>query len=353
MVPSSLSNQGTTWKSEGGRQRRHSLPLPIAMALANSDGQLDAQVELYWNAFAVVKSMALKSALDLRIADAIDNHGGAATLAQLVADLMLHPSKILCLRRLMRTLAVSGVFTVQHPVVGAAEEPVYTLTPLSCLLVGSSNLAPFTSVLLHPTFVTPFLGIGKWFQNKLPPDQCCIFKQTHGESMWELTSHDTAFDALFNDAMVSDSNFIMDIIIKEHGEVFQGISSLVDVGGGSARRHKLSRRRSQRSNAVCWTLWVLHDWGDEECIKILKNCRKAIPSRDIGGKVIIIDTVFGVGPSDQKHRELQAVFDLFMMFVNGIKRDEQQWKKVFLDAGFSGYKIMPVLGFRSIIEVYP
>ncbi|KAL5202281.1 hypothetical protein ABZP36_013233 [Zizania latifolia] len=90
------------------------------MALANSDGQLDAQVELYRNAFAVVKSMALKSALDLRIADAIDHHGGATTLAQLAADLMLHPSKIPCLRRLMRTLAVSGVFTVQHSAVGAA-----------------------------------------------------------------------------------------------------------------------------------------------------------------------------------------------------------------------------------------
>ncbi|GLJ07297.1 hypothetical protein SUGI_0063830 [Cryptomeria japonica] len=23
--------------------------------------------------------------------------------------------------------------------------------------------------------------------------------------------------------------------------------------------------------------WVLHDWGDEDCVKILKQCRKAIP----------------------------------------------------------------------------
>ncbi|KAG8068012.1 hypothetical protein GUJ93_ZPchr0005g14481 [Zizania palustris] len=83
------------------------------MALANSDGQLNAQVDLYRNAFAVIKGMALKSALDLRIADAIDHHGGAITLAQLAADLTLHPSKIPCLRRLMRTLAISGVFTVR------------------------------------------------------------------------------------------------------------------------------------------------------------------------------------------------------------------------------------------------
>ncbi|KAL5209480.1 hypothetical protein ABZP36_005103 [Zizania latifolia] len=176
--------------------------------------------------------MALKSALDLRIADAIDHHGGAVTLAQLADDLTLHPSKIPCLRRLMRTLAVSSIFTVQHPAVGSADEPVYTLTPLSRLLVGSSNLVPITSLLLHPTIVTPFFGIGKWFQNKLPSDQYSIFKQTHGDSLWELAGHDTSLDVLFNDAMVSDSNFIMDIVIKEHGEVFQGISSLVDFSGG-------------------------------------------------------------------------------------------------------------------------
>ncbi|KAG8068014.1 hypothetical protein GUJ93_ZPchr0005g14719 [Zizania palustris] len=124
------------------------------------------------------------------------------------------------------------LFTVQHPAVGAAEEPVYTLTPLSRLLVGSSNLVPITSMLLHPTFVTPFLGIGKWFQDELPLDQHCIFKQTHGESLWDLADHDTALNALINDAMVSNSNFIMDIVVKEHGTVFEGISSLVDVGGG-------------------------------------------------------------------------------------------------------------------------
>lgn len=99
--------------------------------------------------------------------------------------------------------------------------------------------------------------------------------------------------------------------------------------------------------------WVLHDWGDDDCIKILKNCKKSIPPRDKGGKVIIMDIVVGAGPSDQKHREVQALFDMYIMLVNGIERDEQEWKKVFVEAGFSGYKIMPILGFRSMIEVYP
>ncbi|KAF8715795.1 hypothetical protein HU200_026747 [Digitaria exilis] len=99
--------------------------------------------------------------------------------------------------------------------------------------------------------------------------------------------------------------------------------------------------------------WVLHDWGDEECTMILKNCRKSIPPREKGGKVIIIDIVVGAGSSDFRHKEIEALFDIYMMVVNGKERNEQEWKKIFLRAGFSDYKITPVLGVRSIIEVYP
>lgn len=31
----------------------------------------------------------------------------------------------------------------------------------------------------------------------------------------------------------------------------------------------------------------MHDWGDEDCVKILKNCRKAIPEKT--GKVIVVE----------------------------------------------------------------
>ena len=54
------------------------------MALTTSTNQalLDAQLELWHNTFGFLKSMALKSALDLRIADAIHSNGGGATLPQ-------------------------------------------------------------------------------------------------------------------------------------------------------------------------------------------------------------------------------------------------------------------------------
>ena len=51
---------------------------------------------------------------------------------------------------------------------------------------------------------------------------------------------------------------------------------------------------------------VLHDWDDDKCIKLLKNCKQAIPSRDAGGKVIIIDIVVGSSPSDVKILETKS-----------------------------------------------
>jgi len=48
-------------------------------------------------------------------------------------------------------------------------------------------------------------------------------------------------------------------------------------------------------------------------VKILKSCRKAIPPREAGGKVIIINMVIGAGPSDLKHKEMQAMFDVLCL----------------------------------------
>ncbi|CAN6350469.1 unnamed protein product [Urochloa humidicola] len=360
------------------------------MALTTSTANqalLDAQLELWNNTFGYIKSMALKSALDLRISDAIHSHGGRATLPQIVAAVKLHPSKIPCLRRLMRVLASTGVLSAQAPssCSGSGEPIMYTLTPVSRLLVGSQqNLAPITAMILHPAFVSPFLELGSWFQKELP--ESCVFKHTHGQSLWEQADRDAAFDALVNDGMVSDSHFIMDIAINECAGAFQGIGSLVDVGGGlGAAAQAIAKAfpgvkcsvldldhvvanapggtgvqyiagdmfQSIPPADAMFFKWVLHDWGDEDCVKILKNCKKAIPPREEGGKVIIIDIVVQEGSSNSKNIETQALFDLYIMLVNSIERTEQEWRSIFFEAGFIDYKISPVLGARSIIEVYP
>ncbi|GJN14928.1 hypothetical protein PR202_gb01805 [Eleusine coracana subsp. coracana] len=360
---------------------------------------LDAQLELWHHTFGYVKSMALKSALDLRIPDAIHHHGGAATLFQIATKITLHQSKVPCLRRLMRVLSVTGIFTTpERPSAADDGEHVYALTPASRLLVAgsssSANVSPFLALMLDSVFVSPFFRLGEWLlqrDEQQPNDgpSSSLFEVAHaGKKPWDLAEGNPEFSALFHDGMVADSRFVMDIIIKECGDVcFHGISSLVDVAGGLGGASQAISKAFPHvacsvldlphvvadaptgtgvkyiagdmfqsvppANAVLLK-WILHDWGDAECVKILRNCKKAVPPRNAGGKVIILDMVVGAGPSsDVKHRETQVLFDLFIMFVNGVERNEQEWKKIIFEAGFSDYKILPVLGVRSIIEVYP
>lgn len=87
---------------------------------------------------------------------------------------------------------------------------------------------------------------------------------------------------------------------------------------------------------------------------ILKKCREAICSKDRGGKVIIVDMVIEEPNIDKKSGETQLCFDMLMMVnLNGKERNKKEWEKLFLAAGFSHYKITPIVGLRSLVEVYP
>ena len=100
----------------------------------------------------------------------------------------------------------------------------------------------------------------------------------------------------------------------------------------------------------------MHDWSDEDCVKILKRCREAIEDKDEGrkGKVLIIDMVLGRDEEEANMTEVKLIFDVLMMvLVTGRQRTEKEWEKLFLEAGFMSYKITPLFGLRSLIQVFP
>ena len=108
--------------------------------------------------------------------------------------------------------------------------------------------------------------------------------------------------------------------------------------------------------AQWWLQNVLHDWSDEEVLKILDNCKDSISfARDDRKKrkVIIVEMVIG---DHDRHDILGAklLCDVVMMFnLEGKERTEDEWMRLFLKAGFSRYKITRTYGLMSIIEVFP
>ena len=101
--------------------------------------------------------------------------------------------------------------------------------------------------------------------------------------------------------------------------------------------------------------WVVHDWNGGDSIKILKRCKGAIPNKDKGGKVIIIDTVVGDTMNTHVNEvETQVLFDLLMFVTTkGKERNKSEWRNIFSAAGFNHYKVTPLMALQSIIEVYP
>lgn len=350
---------------------------------------LNSQAHIWNHIFNFINSMSLKCAIQLGIPDIIYKHGRAMPLSELVAALPINHSKAQCVYRLMRILVHSGFFTEEKLSENAKEEQDgYLLTPASRLLLKDEPLSvtPFLLAMLDPIMTKPWDHVSEWFQNGDPTP----FDTAHGMPIWEYGRHEPRLHHFLTEAMASDARLVTQVLVKDCKGVFEGLHSLVDVGGSTGTVAKAiadafpnlkctvldvphvvsGLQGTDKLNYVGGDMfeaipsadavllkWILHDWSDEECIKILKRCKEAIGSnKEKGGKLIIIDMKVEnqkAGDHDES-METQLFFDMLMMiYLTGRERTEQEWAKLFFDAGFSDYKITPILGLRSLIEVYP
>ncbi|XP_052134667.1 acetylserotonin O-methyltransferase 1-like [Oryza glaberrima] len=328
---------------------------------------LGAIGELYHHVLGYVRSMALKCAVDLGIPDAVNRRGGAATLADIATDTGVHPSKLADLRRMMELLSTTGMI-FDSSTAGDGGDVVYRLTTVGRFIAGPSNFSPVVQFAVSPLIVSSFFSLPGWFRSE-PGASRSLFDMAHGCSMWEMASKNPAQNSVINNAMVVNCQTYLELVVAVQGHVFHGLSSLVDVGGGHGTSMEVISREfphikcsvldlphvisqapagNGKVQFIAGDMFksippadavvlknILHDWSDDDCVKILQRCKEAIPARKDGGKV-------------------EAIQDMLLMFLNGKERDEQEWKMIFSAAGFSNdYKILPVLGPLSIIEIYP
>ena len=99
--------------------------------------------------------------------------------------------------------------------------------------------------------------------------------------------------------------------------------------------------------------WILHNWTDDDCRKILEKCKDAVSSNGKKGKVIIIDIVINEKQDEYEITRTKLLMDVTMACLNGKERNEEEWNKLLTGAGFKDYKISPLTGFLSLIEAYP
>ena len=99
--------------------------------------------------------------------------------------------------------------------------------------------------------------------------------------------------------------------------------------------------RADRSDAVVLAR-VLHDWPDDEAVRILARAREAMPT---GGTLYVIemvlDEITGAG----------GLLDLNMLIVaGGAERTAKQFRGLLDKAGFELLEVIPTRSVSSVIR---
>ncbi|THU44333.1 hypothetical protein C4D60_Mb02t06310 [Musa balbisiana] len=96
--------------------------------------------------------------------------------------------------------------------------------------------------------------------------------------------------------------------------------------------------------------WILHDWNDGHCAKLLNNCWKALPEK---GKVIVMECILPVVPEVTPRDQYIYQLDICMLAytIGGKERTKQEFQALAMDAGFTGFKALPVFAGTCIMEL--
>ena len=87
---------------------------------------------------------------------------------------------------------------------------------------------------------------------------------------------------------------------------------------------------------------VIHDWPDQEAIKILRNTRHAMRT---GGTLLLIENIVDT-------RRPVGMIELLMLVIGGRERTEADFRSLLAETGFEIARIVPAEG-TWIIECHP
>ncbi|KAJ1377724.1 Winged helix-like DNA-binding domain superfamily [Sesbania bispinosa] len=329
---------------------------------------------------SIVFPLTLQAVTELGIFDIIAKSGeGAKLSANDIASQIgtNNPEAPIMLDRLLRYLASYSVLHCSilqdtQRLGSGSPQRLYSLTPASKYFLTDADgvsLGPFLALLMDK------VPSQSWTKLKeVILEGGVAFKRVYGMHLFEYTRVDTGFNDVFNKGMLSSTTVTMKTILELYTG-FEHINRLVDVGGGLGVNLKLITSKYPHIQGVNFDLphvieqapsyvgvehvggdmfegvpegdaifmkWILHDWGDEHCVKLLKNCYKAIPG---DGKVIIVDTILPNVPQTTTTTKNAFTYDLFMLaqFPGGKERTQQEFMELATKSGFSGIKIILLL----------
>jgi hypothetical protein len=281
------------------------------------------------------------------------------------------------LYRLLRLLASVGVFTEQG-------EGCFALTALAQHL--RSDIAE--SLCTRAMFDGAQGNWDAWgnLLTSIKTGRPAI-EHTFGKDLFGYLNDHPDEGKIFNEVMAVQTSTATQAILDAYD--FSGIDTLVDIGGGvgvllAAILHNYPSMRGilydqphvaadaeSRFTSVgvadrCETAGgdffesvpiggnayilkhILHDWDDQDCLRIIKNCRSAIAEN---GRLLVIEMLNP--PGDTPHYGKFVDLQMLVITKGGRERTEAEYRKLFASAGFRLSRVVPTGSDVCLIEGRP
>ncbi|XP_059453505.1 caffeic acid 3-O-methyltransferase-like [Corylus avellana] len=337
-----------------------------------------------------VFAMVLKAAVELNLFEII----ARVAASPATADAYLSTSEIASqlptknpdapslLDRMLRLLASYSLLTCSvRTGKDGSDERLYGLAPAGKFYVQNEDGYSLASMPLfshHPAAAEVRLHLKDAIL-----EEGNTFEKVHGRSAYQHMNADPTFNKVFNKAMADISGITMTRMLETY-KGFEGLSSLVDVAGGTGATlnmiiskypsikginfdlpHVIQHAPSYpgienvagdmfasvpKGDAIMMKA-TCHNWSDGHCIKILNNCNKALQQN---GKVIIIDYIMPEAPeSSDAAKYVSSLDNVMLVNLGGKERTEKEFEALSKSSGFSGFRLVcRAYNVFGVMELY-
>ncbi|KAL9231978.1 hypothetical protein vseg_007132 [Gypsophila vaccaria] len=309
-------------------------------------------------------SITLTVALDLGFFNIISK-AGRVSASEVVSKIPTrNPRAASVVDRMLNALATHSLLTCElRSLENGGVERVYGIAPSGKFFVSDSKdgvaKGPFQSR-------GPFQD--KWLYMKDAVLEDIIpFEKASGMPLFEYMNKDPEFNHMFNKAMAESScTTIKNILVTYHGfDDNNNVHVLVDVGGGLGISLGTIVSKYPNIKGINFDLphviqtapdipgvehvggdmfkyvppgdaiimkSLLHDFDDESCLTILRNCYKALPET---GKVIVVTVILSEAGESSVEAKYVAELDISMLsHLPGRERTLREFKVLAENSGF-------------------
>lgn len=329
--------------------------------------------------------MTAKVAIELNVFEIISKAGPGAQLSpkEIASHLPAkNPDAPAMLDRILRLLASHSVLSSSIRIHDSGlQERLYGLGPVAKYLVKNED----------GVSLSPYVALT---QDKVPRDAWLhlkdaildggiAFNKAYGVHAFDYTGIDPRFNQVFNEGMSVHSAIFLKTMLETY-KGFDGLQVVVDVGGGLGNTIGVITSKYPTLHGINFDLphvieqapsypgvkhiggdmfesvpngdaiflkWILHDWSDESCLKLLKNCYKALPEN---GKLVVVDALLPDQVENDTSAKCLYQLDLIMMTVNpgGKERTEEELATLTKAAGFAPMNKVCFIHNNWVMEFY-